>query len=92
MTQHQLDRAVAAATGESLATIHRLGFNAPTELEPEEFQLAVDCPFCRRAVSYPGSIGDGSAALAECDRCDIYFDFVPGEVYAASLNDAAHTV
>ena len=92
MTQHQLDRAVAAATGESLATIHRLGFNAPTALEPEDLLLAVDCPFCRRAVSYPGSIGDGSAALAECDRCDIYFDFVPGEVYAASLEEEAHTV
>ena len=84
MTQHQLDRAVAAATGESLATIHRLGFNAPTALEPEDLLLAVDCPSCRLAVSYPGSTGDGSAALAECDHCDVYFDFVPGEVYPVS--------
>lgn len=77
MTQRQLDRAVAAATGESLATIHRLGFVAPADLEPEDLPLAVDCPFCRRPVTYPGLAGGGAAALAECDRCDVYFDFCP---------------
>ena len=86
MTQRQLDRAVAAATGESVATIHRLGFVAgadrPADLEPDDLTLAVDCPFCRRPVPYPGLARDGSAALAECDRCDVYFDFDPGEVYA----------
>jgi hypothetical protein len=87
VTQSQLDRAVAAATGESVATIHRLGFvvqrGAPSRPEPEDLVLAVDCPFCRRPVPYPGLAGDGSAALAECDRCDVYFDFDPIEVYAA---------
>jgi hypothetical protein len=51
MTQRQLDRAVSAATGESLATIHRFGFGTPAVLEPEDICLAVDCPFCRCAVS-----------------------------------------
>jgi len=27
--------------------------------------------------------GDGSSALAECDRCDVAFDFHDDEVYAA---------
>ena len=87
MTQRQLDRAVAAATGESVATIHRLGFvagaNRPAVLEPEDLHLVVQCPFCRRPVPYPGPDRDGPAALAECDGCDVDFDFDPGEVYAA---------
>ena len=86
MTQRQLDRAVAAATGESLATIHRLGFLAqagtPAYQDPADLRLAVDCPFCGKTVPYPGLAGDGSAVLAECDACDVDFDFDPGEVYA----------
>jgi hypothetical protein len=51
--------------------------------EPEELRLVVDCPFCGRAVPYPGLAGDGTPALAEClsERCDVYFDFAPGDVY-----------
>ena len=51
MTQRQLDRAVAAATGESLATIHRLGFLAqagtPAYQDPTDLRLAVDRRFPR---------------------------------------------
>ena len=87
MTQRQLDLAVAGATGESLATIRRLGFvaraDAPSDLEPEDLHLAVDCPFCRSPVPYPGLARGGSAALAECDACDVFFDFDPDEVYAS---------
>ncbi len=86
MTQAQLDRNVADRTGESLRTIHRLGFQ-PDPVgppEPEEVRLLVDCPFCGRAVPYPGRVGDGSPALAEClgPACDVYFDFVEADVYA----------
>jgi len=83
MTQRQLDRAVAAATGESLATVHRFGFVAPCPLDPEDLTLAIDCPFCGASAAYPGLAGDGAVALAECDGCDVYFDFQPGDVYAA---------
>ena len=42
MTQAQLDRAVATATGEALPTIRRLGFSAAAgpgaDLEPEELR------------------------------------------------------
>ena len=89
MTQAQLDRSIAHQTGESTRTIHRLGFGlqsvAPRDLEPEDLRLVVDCPFCGRAVPYPGLVGNGKPALAECadPRCDVYFDFAIGDVYVA---------
>jgi hypothetical protein len=87
MTQAQLDRSVADRTGESLRTVHRLGFQPDSTgpPEPEEIRLVVDCPFCGRAVPYPGRVGDGSPALAECinPSCDVYFDFADTDVYAA---------
>ena len=89
MTQAQLDRRVADRTGESIRTVHRLGFGlhreGPGDLEPEDLRLVVDCPFCGQAVPYPGRSGDGSQALAECadPRCDVYFDFAIADVYAA---------
>ena len=86
MTQAQLDRSVADRTGESLHTVHRLGFQPGLahKLEPEDLRLVVDCPFCGRAVPYPGRSRDGSPALAEClnPACDVYFDFVEADVYA----------
>ena len=88
MTHAQLIRAVAGATGDSPRTVARLGFGlAPhrpaADLEPEDLRLAVDCPFCGRAselVSGPG----GLPPFAECGRCDVVFDFPPGDAYAAS--------
>jgi hypothetical protein len=94
MTQAQLDRSIAGLTGESPRTIHRLGFGlqhaVPRDLEPEDLRLVVDCPFCGRAVPYPGTIRDGSPALAECidPRCDVYFDFAIADVYAAATEAA----
>ena len=78
MTQMQLDRQIARITGEPLSTVNTLGFSViaeqPDDLEPEDVELVLDCPFCRRPVPYPGPAGDGSETLAECDRCDVYFD------------------
>ena len=88
MTQAQLDRSVAAP--HRRVAPHRPPPRLPArpgrpDLEPEDLRLVVDCPFCGRAVPYPGRAGDGSPALAECldPRCDVYFDFDPAEVYAA---------
>ena len=86
MTQAQLDRSVADRTGESLQTVHRLGFQPDSILlEPEEIHLVVNCPFCGRAVPYPGRVRDGSLVLAEClnPSCDVYFDYDETDVYAA---------
>ena len=85
MTQTQLDSQIARITGESLAEIHCLGFSLDSDhhddLEPATMQLVLDCPFCRRPVPYPGLASDGSETMAECDRCDVYFDFDPEEIY-----------
>ena len=89
MTQAQLDRSIAGVTGESPHTIHRLGFGLEpikqTDRQPEEIRLVVDCPFCGRPVPYPGTVRDGSPALAECTepRCDVYFDYAFTDVYVA---------
>jgi hypothetical protein len=90
MTQAQLDCAVADATGETLQTIHDLGFSLLTrdqdDLEPaEDLRLVVDCPFCGRPVPCPDRAGDGTPPLAECLRCDVEFPFDGDEVYAAGL-------
>ena len=90
MTQAQLDCAVASATGESLDTIRGLGFSTLADgragLESEDLCLVLDCPFCGRPLPYPGLVRDGSAAMAECDRCDIYFDCDETEVYTAQAS------
>jgi hypothetical protein len=85
MTQMQLDCQIARITGEPLTIVNTLGFSViaekPDDLEPEDVDLVLDCPFCRQPVPYPGLAGDGSETLAECDRCDVYFEFDPDEVY-----------
>ena len=94
MTQAQLDRSIAGRTGESPRTIRRLGFGLqparPPEPGPEDLRLVVDCPFCGKAVPYPGPARDGSQALAECADpcCDVYFDFALADVYAARARPA----
>ena len=58
MTQAQLDRAIAATTGEPIATVQNLGFSLLSPRrdtsEPGDLCLALDCPFCDRPVPYPG--------------------------------------
>ena len=51
-------------------------------LEPEDLALAVDCPFCGRPCGLTCD-SSGLPAMAECDPCDLYFDFRADEVYAA---------
>ena len=83
MTKLALDRAVAAATGETTSTIRRLGFGPAAPPEPDDVALVLDCPFCGRPVAYPGRGRGGAPAMAECGRCDVYFDFADDEVYVA---------
>ena len=89
MTQSQLVRAVAGATGESARTIRDRGFGALRRRRrpaPEDLRLALDCPFCGRRVAYPGG---ARGAAAECPRCDVEFDAAPGEVDLAGPARAA---
>jgi len=91
MTQIQLDYQIARITGEPTSTVNRLGFSViaeePDDLEPEDFELGLDCPFCGHPVPFPGLAGDGSDTLAECDRCDVYFEFDPVEVYSVGRDE-----
>ena len=96
MTRSRLDAAVALATGESLGVVRSLGFNlvlsGPERLDLEESRIVVDCPTCGQPVAYPGRVPDGSQALAECVRCDLYFDFAPEAVYVTTEAQAqGHT-
>jgi hypothetical protein len=96
MTQLQLDRSIAALTGEPIKLVRRLGFSVLTgeaeALEPEDFRLVLNCPFCGHPAPYPDQAGDGSALLAECDRCDVYFDYEVDEVYPLAMDSCARTV
>ncbi len=95
MTQHQLDHAIARSTGESLRTVRRLGF-APQlistpEPDPEDLALCLDCPFCRRQLVLVTSATEPRTlpVVAECDPCDVYFDYRLDEIYAASPDPTA---
>src|SRR5438067_935787 len=95
MTQLQLDRSIAALTGEPIRLVRQLGFSvlsAESEaLEPEDFVLVLNCPFCGHPAPYPDQAGDGSANLAECDRCDVYFDYEIDEVYPLATEACAES-
>jgi hypothetical protein len=84
MTRTQLNHLIARITGEPIEYITALGFSLlrPDDegMEPEDIRLAVGCPFCGRPVPYPGSAKAGSEPMAECERCDVYFGFLPQEV------------
>ena len=95
MTRDQLNHRIATRTGESLAVIRRLGFQlkpGPRE-EPaaEDIRLVVHCPFCRGQVPYPGRSRDGSALMADCAECDVYFPFEDRDVFPASSGRIAHS-
>jgi hypothetical protein len=91
MTQRQLDRAVARTTGESLASVRRLGFGIlpgpPVAMGPEDLDLAVDCPRCGACRRLPCD-RHGTAAMAECVPCDLLFDYRPEDVYVAGEDRA----
>lgn len=97
MTQHQLDHAIARSTGEALRTIRHLGFAAEnpsiSEPSPEDLALVLDCPFCRRRVVLvtPGSTNRELPVVAECDPCDVYFDYRLDEIYV-STPEPVHSI
>jgi hypothetical protein len=88
MTRTQLNHQVARITGEPIDYITVLGFSllrpGGESMEPEDIQLVLECPFCGRPVPYPGSAAADFEPMAECERCDVYFDFDSFEVYATA--------
>jgi hypothetical protein len=81
MTQSQLNLAVANRTRESLATVRSIGFSALKALsashEPDDIALRLECPFCRAPIDLAGA----RRSLAECDACDIEFEYDEQEVF-----------
>jgi hypothetical protein len=90
MAQLQLNHQLARITGEPLGTLKVLGFSILRPDDegdyPEDIGLVLNCPFCGRPVPYPGRGGGGSELLAECDRCDVYFEFDPSDVYTVDAD------
>jgi hypothetical protein len=84
MTRTQLNHQVAKITGERIGNITALGFSllcpGGESMEPEDITLVLGCPFCGRPVPYPGPTAAGSEPMAECERCDVEFGFLPQEV------------
>jgi hypothetical protein len=84
MTRSQLNHQVARITGEPIDYITALGFSllcpGGESMEPEDIRLVLECPFCGRSVPYPGPAAAGSEPMAECERCDVEFGFLPQEV------------
>ena len=82
-----IDRAVASRCPRSAASAPARRPRAPLP-EAGDIALVLDCPFCGRPAAYPRRGKGGEPAMAECDRCDVYFDFTDDEVYVADAMPA----
>ena len=85
MTQEEIDRAVARATGETVRVIESRGFTMQEEEssdpDADDGRLCIDCPRCRTPILLSDR---GLAYLpeaADCDRCDAFFDYAFEEIY-----------
>ena len=89
MTQLQLESAVAVATGETVRTVHALGFGPAAGpaagLEPEDLGLFAACPRCAAAAPLPPRGHPDRLDFAECPRCGLAFDCRDDEVFAAAV-------
>jgi hypothetical protein len=56
---------------------------------PKDPFVVLDCPICGRQVDFPGTTDHG-LPMAECDHCDIYFDFKPEDI-SITRGMALHT-
>ena len=94
MTRTQVNHLIAARTGESLAVIRRLGFQLKSvpreEPPPRTSGWSSTAPSAAGQVPYPGRSRDGSAAMAECADCDVYFPFEDRDVFPASSSRVAN--
>ena len=92
MSRISLYSALALVTGESLATIERLGFEHKHRAEPDrpdaDDPLAVvDCPCCGGTVVLAWNRSDDLPEFADCGRCETVFPYSDDEVYETDLLD-----
>ena len=86
MTQNELNRAVARATGESHGTIRNFGFILERQ-EPEpqsEPTLAVDCRGCGARLE----VDPSEPGLVECSRCDAVYPYSEQEIYVSDTSES----
>ena len=91
MTRSSLLASVARVTGESLATVQRLGFRLQRrtrrhDLQSDDPLAIVDCPCCGGTVVLAWNRIDELPAFADCRRCDTVFPYSAHEVYESDLD------
>lgn len=94
MIRSLLHAAVARATGETLATVKRLGFHFNRRARPDKPTTddplaAIDCPCCGGSVVVAWNRREDLPEFADCRTCDIAVPYSPSEVYEISLDDVA---
>ena len=92
MTASLLHSAVARVTGETLATIQRLGFRlkrraVSDHLDSDDPVAVIDCPCCGGTVVVAWNRTDELPEFADCRRCETVFPYSPHEVYESDLID-----
>ena len=83
MTSRQLQRAVAARTGESVRTIRPHGFSLlrlNVSVPQPAARLCLACPGCGSDVPLPAD-KDALPEWADCEQCDIAYPFEDEEVF-----------
>ena len=90
MSRLSLHAAVARATGESLATVERLGFQhkccaQPDRPDADDPLAVIDCPFCGGTVVLAWDSGDDLPEFADCRRCETVFSYAAHEIYETDL-------
>ena len=96
MTRRRLHEQVATATGESIDTVRRIGFQLLTgsvERNDEESDwLWIECSGCKRNLLLSSTGFDDLPEFADCERCDAVFDYQFDELFSAHPDEIAHSV
>jgi hypothetical protein len=85
-----LHAAIARITGDSLATIKRLGFvqkrrRLSASPDTDDPLAVIDCPCCGGTVVLAWNRTDPLPEFADCRRCETVFPYSDTEVYEADL-------
>lgn len=92
MTPIILNSTISRITGESVATIERLGFRHKRRTQPDQPTRddplsVVDCPCCGGTVVVAWNRQDPLDEFADCRRCETVFPYSSDEVYEQNLLD-----
>ena len=94
MKTSMLHSLVSRITGESLATVDRLGFrekkrNQPDPRSTDEPLAVIDCPCCGGTVVLAWNRQDSLPEFAECRRCETLMPYSDNEAYEIDLLDVS---